>query len=44
MMCNDNIVAAGSPDEVLTPENIKAVYGVDAVIEHSYGRDRVIIL
>lgn len=44
MMCDGRIAATGTPVEVLTPENIKTVYGVDAVIEHSYGRDRVIIL
>lgn len=44
MMSDGHIAAAGIPREVLTPENIKAVYGVNAVIEHSYGRDRVIIL
>jgi len=34
VLCGGKIVAQGPPAEVLTPEVIARVYGVDAVIEH----------
>lgn len=38
------IVAAGDVWDVVTPDNIKSVYGMDAAILDVYGRPRVIIL
>lgn len=38
------VVAAGDIREVLTSENIRSVFGVEAVIEESYGRTRVVIV
>ena len=36
------IYAAGEPGVVLTPENIKAVYGVDTIINENSGRPHII--
>ncbi len=44
LMDGGKVIAAGMTEDVLTSENIKCVYGVDAVIDHSYGRSRVVIL
>ncbi|MCQ2069699.1 MAG: ABC transporter ATP-binding protein [archaeon] len=44
LMQNGEITAAGAADEVITPENIRSVYGVEAVIDRNYGRPHVIIL
>lgn len=38
------IYAAGKPGMVVTPENIKAVYGVEAVINNDFGRPHIIPL
>lgn len=38
------IIAAGPTRMVLTPKNIKDVYGVESVIDESYDRPRVLIL
>lgn len=44
MLSGGSIVAAGDTRDVLTPENIKKVYGIDVVIDDNYGRPRIIIL
>jgi len=38
MMNSGNIFAAGDPVSVLTPDNIKWVYGVEAVVNNNNGR------
>jgi len=38
------IVAMGKTEDVLTPQNIKDVYGVDSIVSHDHGRPRVLIL
>ncbi|MDR1690805.1 MAG: ABC transporter ATP-binding protein [Candidatus Methanoplasma sp.] len=44
LLSEGRIVAAGPTRTVLTPANIKNVYGVDSVIDESYRRPRVLIL
>lgn len=44
MLSNGSIYAVGTPKEVLTKENIKAVYGVDSDIIESHGRPHIIML
>jgi iron complex transport system ATP-binding protein len=44
MLFEGKVLAAGAREEVLTPGNIKAAYGVEAVIEHIHGRKRVLIV
>lgn len=45
ILLNDGrILAAGPTEEVITPENIRAAYGVDSVIENIYGRPRIMIM
>ncbi|MPN04757.1 hypothetical protein SDC9_152004 [bioreactor metagenome] len=45
IILNDGLViAAGDTQEVLTPSNIKKVYGIDVIVDDNYGRPRVIIL
>ncbi|MDR3075225.1 MAG: ABC transporter ATP-binding protein [Candidatus Methanoplasma sp.] len=44
LLQSGRIVAAGPTRMVLTPENIKRVYEVNAVIDESYLRPRVLIL
>ena len=44
LMQNGVITAAGKTEDVITPENIKKVYGIDVVIDHHYSRPHVIIL
>ncbi len=44
LLNNGRIVAAGSTDSVLNSENIKSVYGVNAVIKDVCGRPRVMIM
>jgi iron complex transport system ATP-binding protein len=36
------IYAAGEPGTVLTPENIKAVYGVDVLVNEDSGRPHIV--
>ena len=43
MMSQGSIYAAGSPAEVITPENLSAVYGVKARIVDDGGRPHVIL-
>ncbi len=38
------VIGAGKTLDVLTPENIKNVYEVDAIVENIHGRHRVVIL
>ena len=35
MMCDGELVGIGSPADILTPENLRDVFGVDANIEHT---------
>lgn len=44
LLNNGKIQAAGMTEEVITPENIRAAYGVDSAIEHIYGRPRIMIM
>lgn len=44
LMQNGEITAAGLAEDVITPENIKDVYGVDVVIDKHYERPHVIVL
>ncbi len=44
LLDDGDIVAAGDVWDVVTPENIKTVYGIDAEILDVFGRPRVIIL
>ena len=44
LLYNGDIVAAGNTWDVVTPENVKMVYGIDIAIEDIYGRPRVIVL
>ena len=44
LMEEGKIFAAGEASEVITAENIKQVYKVDAVIDESYGRPHVVII
>ena len=44
ILMNDGLpVAFGTPDEVLTASQIKEVYGVEAIIDRTYGKPHVII-
>ena len=38
------VIAAGATEDILIPENIKQVYGVDSVIDRTYDRARVLIM
>ena len=38
------IVASGPTEEVLTPDKIRQVYGVDTAVEEFYGRRRIVVL
>jgi hypothetical protein len=42
-MHRGSIYAAGRPDEVMTAENIKAVYGVESTVIVDEGRPHVIL-
>jgi len=42
MLNGGTIVAAGSPSSVLTPENIKRVYGVEVVVRNESGRPYIV--
>jgi iron complex transport system ATP-binding protein len=42
MMNGGTIFAAGSPSSVLTPENIKHVYGVESEVEEKRGRPYIV--
>ena len=44
LMQNGLITAAGRTLDVITPENIKKVYGVDVVIDKNYGKPHIIVL
>ncbi len=43
MLANKKVFAVGSPEEVITPENVKAVYDVDCEVITSEGRPFMII-
>lgn len=38
------VVASGSVTDALTPENIRQVYGIDAIVENIHGRNRVMVM
>ncbi|MDI6810771.1 MAG: ABC transporter ATP-binding protein [archaeon] len=42
MMNSGKIFAAGNPDSVLTPDNIKQVYGVEATVNNNNGRPYIV--
>jgi iron complex transport system ATP-binding protein len=42
MLNGGTIVAAGNPSSVLNPENIKHVYGVEAVVKNESGRPYIV--
>lgn len=44
LLHNGDIVAAGNVWDVVTPANVKKVYGMDIAIEDIHGRPRVIVL
>ena len=44
MLSEGSIYSVGKPSEVLTKENIKAVYGVDSEVVMSHGRPHIIML
>ena len=44
LLQNGKVLAAGSKQDVLTPDNIRTAYGVDSVIQHIHGRERVLIM
>ncbi len=44
MLANGSIYAIGTPSEVLTKENIKAVYDVESEVIESHGRPHLIML
>ena len=44
LMQDGRITAAGMTEDVITPDNVKSVYGVDIAIDRNYGRPHVIVL
>lgn len=44
VLSEGEVVAAGVIEDILTPELVKNVFGVDVVVDNVYGRTRVIIL
>lgn len=44
LMSGGHVKAFGTPEEVITVENVSEVYGVDVAVEELHGRKRVIIL
>lgn len=44
LMQDGVITAAGRAEDVITPENIRDVYGVDAAIDRHYAKPHIIIL
>ncbi|MBQ8178820.1 MAG: ABC transporter ATP-binding protein [Candidatus Methanomethylophilaceae archaeon] len=44
MLYDGGVYAAGTPEEVLTAENIKTVYGVESDVIMSHGRPHIIML
>ncbi len=44
ILSKGEIVAAGSVEDVITPETIKRAYGVEIVIDRNYGRPHVIVI
>jgi len=44
LMDKGKVFSSGKASEVITSYNIKKVYGVDIVIDDTYGRPHVVIL
>ena len=44
MLREGTIYAVGTPEEVITVDNIKAVYDVDSEIIESHGKPHIIML
>lgn len=44
LMEKGKVFASGDTKSVITPENIRSVYGVDVVIDSTYGRPHVVIV
>lgn len=44
LLSEGRVLAAGRTEDVLNPDNIKKVYGVDSVIDNIYGRERILIM
>ncbi len=44
LLYNGRVLDAGTREKVLTPDNIRTAYGVEAVVEVIHGRPRVIVL
>lgn len=47
MMKQGSVAAFGSPEEVITPENLQAVYGIEmdvVTVKDRYGRSRTICM
>lgn len=38
------VLDAGKSKDVLNPDNIRVAYGVESVVDHVYGRDRIMIM
>ena len=43
MLCGGTVYATGTPSEVITPENLQAVYEVEAKVEDDNGRPHVVL-
>ncbi len=44
ILSQGEIIAAGTTEEVITPENIRKAYGVEVAIDRNYGRPHVIVI
>jgi iron complex transport system ATP-binding protein len=44
LMHRGQVFASGPTPQVITTENIKSVYGVDIIIDHSHGRPHVVVV
>ena len=44
MLCGGSVFAVGKPAEVLTKENIKAVYDVECEVVESHGRPHIVMI
>ncbi|MBE6519199.1 MAG: ABC transporter ATP-binding protein [Thermoplasmata archaeon] len=44
LLYQGNILAAGTPVEVITPDNIRLVYGVEIVVDNNYGSPHVLVM
>ncbi len=44
MLCGGSVFAVGKPSEVLTKENIKAVYDVECEVVESHGRPHIVMI